>query len=42
VTAHGLRDGRELGGLRGVSAGAPAPPYVVATGREGTVVAVLA
>ena len=41
VTAHGLRDGREVGGLRGVSAGAPAPPYLVATGREGTVVAVM-
>lgn len=39
VSVHDLSTGDALGGLRGVSAGAPAPPYVVATGREGTVVA---
>lgn len=39
VSAHDVSTGESIGGLRGVSVGAPAPPYVVATGREGTVVA---
>lgn len=39
VSVHDLATGRAIATLRGVSAGVPAPPYVVATGREGTVVA---
>ena len=39
VSVHDLATGRAIATLRGVSTGVPAPPYVVATGREGTVVA---
>lgn len=39
VAVHDLATGRAIGWLRGASAAAPAPPLVVATGREGTVVA---
>lgn len=39
VSVHDLRTGEATASLRGVSAAAPAPPLVVATGREGTVVA---
>lgn len=39
VAVHDLATGDAVAMLRGVSAAAPAPPLVVATGREGTVVA---
>lgn len=39
VSVHDLSTGSAVAVLRGVSVGVPAPPYVVATGREGTVVA---
>lgn len=38
VSVHDLATGAAVAVLRGVSVGVPAPPYVVATGREGTVV----
>lgn len=39
VSVHDLGTGAAVAVLRGVSVGVPAPPYLVATGREGTVVA---
>jgi hypothetical protein len=39
VSVHDLASGAPVAVLRGVSVGVPAPPYLVATGREGTVVA---
>ncbi len=40
VSVHRLPSGEAVGMLRGVSAAAPAPAALVATGREGTVVGV--
>ncbi len=38
VAVHRLSTGEQVHDMRGVAVGAAAPPYVVATGREGTVV----
>ncbi len=38
VSIHDLPTGAVIARLRGVAAAVPVPPYVVATGREGTVV----
>jgi hypothetical protein len=38
VTMYRLSTGEQVHEMRGVAVGAAAPPYVVATGREGTVV----
>ena len=38
VTVHDIATGERVASLRGVALGVAAPPHVVATGREGTVV----